>query len=87
MLVIQKEEEYQLNHICREQWFMKMDELSKPALEVVKDGKVNFHPNHWVKTYEHWMENIRDWCISRQLWWGHRIPVWYHKETKKFTVM
>ncbi len=66
-----------------EQWFLKMDELSKSALEVVKDGEVNFHPNHWIKTYEHWLENIRDWCISRQLWWGHRIPVWYHKETKE----
>src|SRR3989339_1522690 len=60
-----------------EQWFMKMDELSKPALEVVKEGKIKFHPAHWVKTYDHWMSNINDWCISRQLWWGHRIPVWY----------
>ena len=66
-----------------EQWFMKMDDLCKPALQAVLDGKVKFHPEHWVKTYEHWMSNIRDWCISRQLWWGHRIPVWYHKTTKE----
>jgi len=66
-----------------EQWFMKMDELAKPALEAVQNGKVNFHPEHWSKTYEHWMENIKDWCISRQLWWGHRIPVWYHKSTNE----
>ncbi len=64
-----------------QQWFMKMDDLAKPALEVVRKGLVNFHPNHWIKTYEHWMTNIKDWCISRQLWWGHQIPVWYHKET------
>lgn len=66
-----------------EQWFMRMDKLAKPALEAVLNGKVNFYPEHWVKTYEHWMTNIRDWCISRQLWWGHRIPVWYHRETKE----
>jgi valyl-tRNA synthetase len=66
-----------------EQWFMKMDELAKSALKVVVDGKIKFYPSHWVKTYSHWMSNIKDWCISRQLWWGHRIPVWYHKETKE----
>lgn len=64
-----------------EQWFMKMDELAKPAVDVVKKGRVKFYPKHWEKTYFHWMENIKDWCISRQLWWGHRIPVWYHKYT------
>ncbi|NMB82761.1 MAG: valine--tRNA ligase, partial [Ignavibacteria bacterium] len=66
-----------------EQWFMRMEKLAKPALDAVLEGKVNFYPEHWVKTYEHWMTNIRDWCISRQLWWGHRIPVWYHKNSKE----
>ncbi len=70
-----------------EQWFMKMDELAKPALQAVSDGKIKFHPQHWVKTYNHWMGNIKDWCISRQLWWGHQIPVWYHKnDTEKLHV-
>ena len=66
------------------QWFVKMDELAKPAIEAVKSGKLRFHPDYWTKTYLHWMENIRDWCISRQLWWGHRIPIWYAEDGTMF---
>lgn len=59
------------------QWFVNMEPLAKPAVDVVKEGKVKFVPERFDKTYYHWMENIKDWCISRQLWWGHRIPAYY----------
>ena len=59
------------------QWFCKMGELAKPALDAVMNGDTQFHPEKFKNTYAHWMENIKDWCISRQLWWGHRIPAWY----------
>lgn len=63
-----------------EQWFVRMKPLAERALQVVNDGQIRFHPPHWISTYRHWMENIQDWCISRQLWWGHRIPAWYDPE-------
>jgi valyl-tRNA synthetase len=59
------------------QWFLKMDEISKPALDNVLNGEIKLIPEKFVNTYKHWMENVHDWCISRQLWWGQRIPAWY----------
>ena len=60
-----------------DQWFVKMDSLAARGLELVENGSVKFVPENWINTYRHWMSNIQDWCISRQLWWGHRIPAWY----------
>ncbi len=68
------------------QWFVKMESLAKPAIDCVKSKKTSFVPERFSKIYYHWMENIKDWCISRQLWWGHRIPVWYCKDCGEMMV-
>ncbi|MCM8758729.1 MAG: valine--tRNA ligase [Candidatus Omnitrophica bacterium] len=60
-----------------QQWFVKMKQLAEPAIKVVVDGQLKFYPERWTKLYLHWLNNIQDWCISRQIWWGHRIPIWY----------
>jgi len=62
------------------QWFLDMKELAKPALDAVESGEIQIYPHKFVNTYRHWMENVKDWCLSRQLWWGHRIPAWYLPE-------
>ena len=66
--------------MIKQQWFVKMEEMAKPAIEAIKNGDLTFVPERFDKTYLHWLENIRDWCISRQLWWGHRIPAYYCDE-------
>ena len=68
------------------QWFVKMEPLAQPAIEAVKSGAIKFIPKRWEKNYLMWMENIRDWCISRQLWWGHQIPAYYHNQTGEMVV-
>ena len=72
--------------LLSEQWFVKMAPLAKEAIAAVKDGRIKFIPERWEKNYLGWMENIRDWCISRQLWWGHQIPAYYHKVTGEMVV-
>lgn len=72
--------------IISQQWYVKMESLAKPAIEVVKNKEIRFVPERFEKIYYNWMENIQDWCISRQLWWGHRIPVWYCKDCGEMIV-
>ncbi|MFH0926187.1 MAG: valine--tRNA ligase [bacterium] len=96
--LIEKIEDYQnkVGHCYRcktvieptlsEQWFVRMKELAGPAIKVVEEGRLNIVPPQWKNTYYEWMYNIRDWCISRQIWWGHRIPVWYCKDCQEMMV-
>ena len=72
--------------LIKQQWFVKMDEMAKPAIEALQSGRLKFVPESFGKTYLHWLEGIRDWCISRQLWWGHRIPAYYCEECGEMTV-
>ena len=81
---------YRCHHVIEpmvsKQWFVKMEPLAKPAIDAVRDGRIKFVPERFSKNYFHWMENIRDWCISRQLWWGHRIPAYYCEECGEMIV-
>lgn len=96
LLVKIEEHEHAVGHCYRcntvlepflsEQWFVRTEPLAKKAIEVVREGKIRWIPERWVNTYYQWMENIRDWCISRQLWWGHRIPAWTCKDCGHITV-
>ena len=72
--------------LIKQQWFVKMDELAKPAINALKTGELRFVPERFDKIYLHWLENIKDWCISRQIWWGHRIPAYYCDECGEFVV-
>ena len=73
-----------LEPMLTNQWFLRMQSLAEPAIQAVQDGRVRFVPEHWSRTYFEWMHNIRDWCISRQIWWGHRIPAWYDAAGKVY---
>ena len=72
--------------VASRQWFVKVEPLAQPAIAAVKDGRIKILPERFTKVYLNWMENIRDWCISRQLWWGHRIPIWYCRDCNELTV-
>ena len=72
--------------LVSKQWFVRMEDLAKPAIAAVKDGRIRFVPERFTKIYENWLENIRDWCISRQLWWGHRIPAWHCEDCGETSV-
>ena len=72
--------------LIKPQWFVKMEELAQPAIEALKNESLKFVPERFDKTYLHWLENIRDWCISRQLWWGHRIPAYYCEDCGEIIV-
>ncbi|MBM3786543.1 MAG: valine--tRNA ligase [Acidobacteria bacterium] len=72
--------------LVSKQWFVRMEPLAKPAIEAVETGRIEFIPENWANTYFHWMRNIRDWCISRQLWWGHRVPAWHCEDCGEVTV-
>jgi valyl-tRNA synthetase len=96
-LLVKKEDHAQKVGLCQrcdsvaepmisKQWFVKIEPLAKPAVEAVENGKIEFSPKNWEKTYFEWMRNIRDWCISRQLWWGHQIPAWYCSSCEGVTV-
>ena len=96
ILVSVEEHEHAVGHCSRchttveplvsKQWFVKIESLAAPAVEAVKDGRIQFVPERFTKIYCNWLENIRDWCISRQLWWGHRIPAWYCEDCGETTV-
>ena len=93
--LLEKKEPYRINagHCYRcntmieprlsAQWFVRMKPLAKQAIRAVEEGKIEFYPGRWKKVYLNWMENIQDWCISRQIWWGHRIPVYYCRECRE----
>ena len=66
--------------LLTDQWYVRVEPLAKPAIEAVETGAIKFVPDNWKNTYFDWMRNIQDWCISRQIWWGHRIPAWYDAE-------